>query len=87
MIGIVYLVEGSEALSTGMLRGWLGGESSPTLCCGRYSPQKSILNVKSDWWFEPGTKQFISLLRYPGTQNFRYNNCKNFIFSSFKLFE
>ena len=37
MIGIAYLVEDSGALSNKMLRGWLGGESSPTRCCGHCS--------------------------------------------------
>ena len=32
MIGMAYLVEGSRSLSNKMLRGWLGGESSPTHC-------------------------------------------------------
>ena len=41
MIGIAYLVEGSGALSNEMLRGWLGGESSPTRCCGRCSWKKN----------------------------------------------
>ena len=39
MIGIAYLVEGSGALGNGMLRGWMGGESSPTRCC-RYCSWK-----------------------------------------------
>ena len=37
MTGIAYLVEGSGALNDEMLRGWLGGESSPTRCCGHRS--------------------------------------------------
>ena len=37
MVGITYLVEGSGAVSNEMLRGWLGGESSPTRCCGHRS--------------------------------------------------
>ena len=41
MIGIAYLVEGSGALSNEMLRGWLGGESSPTRCCGHRSWNKN----------------------------------------------
>ena len=41
MIGIAYLVEGSRALSNEMLRGWLGGESSPTRCCGHCSWKKN----------------------------------------------
>ena len=41
MIGIAYLVEGSGALSNEMLRGWLGGESSSTCCCGHCSWKKN----------------------------------------------
>ena len=41
MIGIAYLVEGSGALSNEMPRGWLGGESSPTRCCGHHSWKKN----------------------------------------------
>ena len=41
MIGIVYLVEGSGALGNEMLRGWLGGESSPTRCCSHCSWKKN----------------------------------------------
>ena len=37
MIGIAYLVEGLGALNNEMLRGWLGGELSPTRCCGHHS--------------------------------------------------
>ena len=40
MIGIAYLVEGSGALSNETLRGWLGGESPPTCCCGHCSWKK-----------------------------------------------
>ena len=43
MIGIAYLVEGSRALSNEMLRGWLGGESSPTPCCGHCSWKKNYI--------------------------------------------
>ena len=41
MVGIAYLVEGLGALSNEMLRGWLGGESSPTRCCGHHSWKKN----------------------------------------------
>ena len=41
MIGIAYFVEGSGALGNEMLRGWLGGESSPTHCCGHRSWKKN----------------------------------------------
>ena len=41
MIGIAYLVEGSGALINEMLRGWMGGESSPTRCCGHRSWKKN----------------------------------------------
>ena len=41
MIGIAYLVEGSGALGNEMLRGWMGGESSPTRCCGHRSWKKN----------------------------------------------
>ena len=41
MIGITYLVEGLGALSNKMPRGWLGGESSPTRCCGHCSWKKN----------------------------------------------
>ena len=34
MIDIAYLVEGLGALGNKMLRGWFGGELSPTCCCG-----------------------------------------------------
>ena len=37
LITIAYLVEGSGSLNNEMLRGWLGGESSPTPCCGHCS--------------------------------------------------
>ena len=41
MIGISYLVEGLGALSNKMLKGWLGGESSPTCCCDHHSWKKN----------------------------------------------
>ena len=41
MIGIAYLVEDSGALNNEMLRGWMGGESSPTRCCDHRSWKKN----------------------------------------------
>ena len=42
LVGIAYLVEGLEALSNEILRDWLGGESSPTPCCGHCSWKKKL---------------------------------------------
>ena len=49
MVGIAYLIEGSGALSNEMLRDWLGGESSPTPCCGHCLWKKKLhCGLRSD---------------------------------------
>ena len=73
MVGIAYLVEGSGALINKMLRDWLGGESSPTPCCGQCSWKKKLNSgLRSDNRFRLDAQEFISQLclsRYelPGT--------------------
>ena len=73
LTGIAYWVEGSRALSNEVLRDWLGGESSPTPCCGHCSWKKKLhRGLRSGDRFQLGTQEFISqlhLFRYklPGT--------------------
>ena len=63
MIGIAYLIEVSRALSNEMLRGWLGGESSPTPCCGHCSWKKKLhRGLRSDNRFQLDTQEYVSQL-------------------------
>ena len=62
MVGITYLVEDSGALNNEMLRGWLGGESSPTPCCVYFSWKKLHCGLRGDDRFQLDTQEFISQL-------------------------
>ena len=60
---IAYLVEGSMALNNEMLRDWLGGESSPTPCCGHCSWKKKLHGgLRSDDRFQLDMQEFVSQL-------------------------
>ena len=57
MVGIAYLAEGSGALNNEMLKDWLGGESSPTPCCGHCLWKKKLhCGLRSDDRFRLNTQ-------------------------------
>ena len=77
MVGIAYLVEVSGTLINEMLRGWLGGESSPTPCCGHCSWKKKLhCGLRSDDRFRLDTQEFISQLHLSGMD---FQVCKDLI--------